>query len=224
MKNKEMLSHVIDKYFDKDNNYNLIIKKIDNKNYVRKKYIHIFSYACAFLITITMLVFSSLNKTNSSYTEFNNEKIVFNKIDIIKNNRDNDIYDALYDGNKILENKKVIKKGDISVLNNYSFYKNIGNLNDFDIEMYEIYVDNKLNSYNLKYTKDKKIVDIIFSKNVIYEENSENINSYINNTKVYMYQDNDSYLAIFNYNGINFVLESNIEKEEFIKILKSIIR
>ena len=39
-----------------------------------------------------------------------------------------------------------------------------------------------------------------------------------------MYQDNDSYLAIFNYNGINFVLESNIEKEEFIKILKSIIR
>ena len=57
-----------------------------------------------------------------------------------------------------------------------------------------------------------------------YKENSENINSYINNTKVYMYQDNDSYLAIFNYNGINFVLESNIEKEEFIKILKSIIR
>ena len=41
MKNKEMLSHVIDKYFDKDNNYNLIIKKIDNKNHVRKKYIRI---------------------------------------------------------------------------------------------------------------------------------------------------------------------------------------
>ena len=219
-----MLSHVIDKYFDKDNNYNFNKKKINNKNYVRKKYIHIFSYACVFLITITVLVFSSLNKTNSSYIEFNNEKIVFNKIDNIKNNRNNDIYDALYDSNKKLENNKVIKKGDMSVLNNYSFYKNISNLNDFDMEMYEIYVDNKLNSYNLKYTKDKKIVDIIFSKNAIYEENSENINSYINNTKVYMYQDNDYYLAIFNYSDINFVLESNIEKEEFIKILKSIIR
>ena len=200
--------------FDKEKNYNLILKKINHKNTY-------FKYA---LLPICLLLISILiiNDRNASLKNINHddEKIKINKISDVSHEDLN------------------IKTVDMSYYY-IPYFDFIGNLeipNDLTkISMRKIFTENNgeevLNNYEFTYSNDNRVVKISFSSDHqplrdYYFDNSGSKKSIISNHEVTIYQNTnincENYIAIFENNDYKFDIETkNITQDELITLITS---
>ena len=230
MNNEYKLNKVITNDFDITNNYTSIRKKMERGNKMNK----IFKYSLvpmAIVIAITSVFL--LNKKNSTINVLdsnvkNNDVIIVNSID---NNFDNSMLDI--DG----------RSEDIITDDLYKIYpllKDIVVPNDYNInEIIKCYLFNedtgkydKLYGYNIIYSGgNNKYIDIFILTDTIKRLRCFSINtdemksSTINGNNIKIMGEDKNYYAIFSYNNINFDIETTgISEEEFIQLLKSIVK
>ena len=230
MNNRDKLNKAITNDFDITNNYTSIRKKME-RGYKMNK---IFKYSLVpMAIVIAMASVFLLNKKNSTNNILdrnvkNNDVIIVNSID---NNFDNAKLDI--DG----------RSEDITSDNLYEIYpllKDIIVPNDYNINgIIKCYLFNentgkydKLYGYNIIYSGgNNKYIDIFILIDTTKRlrcfsiDTDEMKSSIINNTNIKIMGGNKNYYALFSYNNINFDIETaGISEEEFIQLLKSIIK
>lgn len=249
MNNKEKLIKVIDKDLNKNNNLDIINKKI-NKSYI---FNNVLKYAFVpSLVLIFSIVFSfSINKkdkhleenrNNISDTNINTSQNTFNN-EIYK---ENDEFDSLPESDYSTEEEicKVVKYVEIKGINEYDFYKNLNIGTEYNsFKMYEVYIKenekdtkfSKLNNYIISYKVKKKDeefkeIEIAFSKeneivsNCDFDNSNEKV-SKINDINVTIYMSDNIYVVVFRYDNINFNIRTfNVKEKELINLLKSIIK
>lgn len=230
MNNGDKLNKVITNDFDINNNYTSIRKKMERGNKMNK----IFKYSLVpMAIVITMASVFLLNKKNNTSNILdsnvkNNDVIIVNSID---NNFDNAKLDI--DG----------RSEDITTDDLYKIYpllKDIVVPNDYNINrIIKCYLLNddtgkydKLYGYNIIYSGgNNKYIDIFIlidtTKRLRYFsiDTDEMKSSIINGNSIKIMGEDKNYYAIFSYNNINFDIETTgISEEEFIQLLKSIVK
>ena len=244
MNNKENMKKAIIKDFDKKNNYNMIIDKIDNKS--NRTYLK-YSFVPIILVILVLIVLQSQKSNhikefkeenlNVSTTSSSNSKDYDN---LNNNSSTNIVFNELKDYKSKQDNSK-------NYLNNinipyFEILSNIEIPNDFDI-LFDgrgvcITIDKqdrnygKINNYELWYRNSKnnrRIVIALSEKNIPYREfiiDKRNIKkTIINNVEVEIYKYKNIYVSMFNYKGYNFDIEScDIIEEEYTKLLYSIIK
>lgn len=230
MNNEYKLNKVITNDFDITNNYTSIRKKMERGNKMNK----IFKYSLvpmAIVIAITSVFL--LNKKNSTINVLdsnvkNNDVIIVNNID---NNFDNAKLDI--DG----------RSEDITTDDLYKIYpllKDIVLPNDYNINgIIKCYLFNddtgkydKLYGYNIIYSDgNNKYIDIFILIDTTKRlrcfsiDTDEMKSSIINGNSIKIMGEDKNYYAIFSYNNINFDIETTgISEEEFIRLIKSIIK
>ena len=230
MNNEDKLNKVITNDFDITNNYTSIRKKIERGNKMNK----IFKYSLvpmAIVMAITSVFL--LNKKSSTNNVLdsnvkNNDVIVINSVD---NNSDNSKLDI--DG----------RSEDITTDDLYKIYpllKDIAVPNDYNINgIIKCYLFNedtgkydKLYGYNIIYSGgNNKYIDIFILIDTTKRlrcfsiDTDEMKSSIINGNSIKIMGEDKNYYAIFSYNNINFDIETaGISEEEFIQLLKSIIK
>ena len=230
MNNGDKLNKVITNDFDINNNYTSIRKKMERGNKMNK----IFKYSLLpMAIVITMASVFLLNKKNNTSNILdsnvkNNDVIIVNSID---NNFDNAMLDI--DG----------RSEDIITDDLYKIYpllKDIVVPNDYNInEIIKCYLFNedtgkydKLYGYNIIYSGgNNKYIDIFILIDTTKRLRCFSINtdemksSIVNGNSIKIMGEDKNYYAIFSYNNINFDIETTgISEEEFIQLLKSIVK
>jgi len=246
MNNKERLIKVFDKDFNKDENLNIINKKI-NKSY---KFNNILKYAFvpSFIVIFTFVFFINNNKEkgleeNRNNTNINTSQNTFNnEVDIEKG----DEFDSLPESDYSAEEEicKSVKYVEIKEISDYDFYKDLNISDEYNsFAIYEAYTkenekDNefsKLNNYIISYKVNKKEeefkeIEIAFSKEneIVSSYEFNNINekvSKINDINVTIYMSDNTYMVKFKYDNINFNIRTfNVKEKELINLLKSIIK
>lgn len=233
MSNKKIFKELYSKKINKDNNYQIILERIEKdnikKSILKKTLIPITSI----LIFFTLIYINVNEKSNSSMINVTTSN-QNSDYDMYKNENASNEFTSDIDIQIIDTNYEEMLK-----LSNYNFLKNLHIPNDLDNQTYqEIYTkDNTtndytvLNNYNFKYqniNNDRQII-LSFSdkykplRDYIFDDNGKT--SKINHTEIIIYQNESSYIAIFNYNNINFDIETNnITQEELNKLLTSIIK
>ena len=230
MNNEDKLNKVITNDFDITNNYTSIRKKMERGNKMNK----IFKYSLVpMAIVITLASVFLLNKRSNTNNVLdsdvkNNDVIIVNSID---NNSDNAKLDI--DG----------RSEDITTDDLYKIYpvlKDIVVPNDYNINgIIKCYLFNddtgkydKLYGYNIIYSGgNNKYIDIFILIDTTKRlrcfsiDTDEMRNSIINGNNIKIMGENKYYYAIFSYNNINFDIETTgISEEEFIQLLKSIVK
>ena len=241
MSNKRLFKKIYSKKINKEDNYNTIIKCIENKNrkFIWKKVL--VPVGCSLVVFGIILININQNKNsfksseqikdiddiyinNNLYTNTNNGNIVtsFSSNDMIGD-----------DVKKIdIDYEILIKKID------YSFLKDILIPDDLNNREYkEVYIKNDDNSgYNFlqnyeviyKDNNDRSIVMLISDKDESNKNESleDNIKiSKINDVEVVIYQDESLYKVNFIYNDKSFNIRTNsVSKEELVNLLSSIIK
>lgn len=232
MTNRNKLKNIIDDDFDKNNNYNDILKRIEGNNSM-KIYGYIFIFTCLILI-ISVLLFSN----------FNNDKTVILEEPIVE---DNIIFND--GGYKGAYDSIAAKPVYTSVKSKFSFFDNLAVPEGFVIsnEM-EVYVPASendhnmsklweysleycvfnsdktecLNSFGILFTKEEQILGMgLWARDL-----SKYKKSTINGHEVTLYGSDDvsGKEAFFEYDGYKFyVASTHLTKEEFINLIKSII-
>lgn len=227
MSNKKLLKKMYEEKINKNNNYNKIIERINNKTtYFNYKYVLI----PLSIIIIFVVIFNNYKslKNNIIINEENNINININKY----NERNKDILNLDIDV-KIIE---------CDNYDNFTFIEELNIPNDLNKDKllaYYVKDDNdeytRLNNYTLLYKFNDNInfinknITISFSSEYIplrdYIISSNEEKSYINNTELTITQFNNTYIVIFSYNNINFDIETNgITQNELIDLLLSIIK
>lgn len=235
MDNKEKLKKSINKDFNKKNNYNAIIRKIEGEEMKNK--INIWKWSlipiCLVMI-ISGVMLSNLDKYNNNLLEPKREltdesyqiKLNINHIDTASTTKiDADI-------------KTISTKGEITT--NLDFLKNnIQIPEDLDkVDSYSIYTKNKnsqeydiLNCYVYNYSNEnhEKNIRIAFSdtNKPIRDYRFSDKNSketIIEDVKLTIYQYGNTYFVELTYKGYNFDIEAdNITEQELLDLLFSII-
>lgn len=238
MSNKKIFKKLYSKKINKDDNYKEIIRRIENNNKKYSMYKKILVPVCS-LVLVFWLISINVNEKGDSF----NSNIDMNKdFDLyINNNSNNSVTstfssDYMYD---IDDYKKVdIDYEKLIQLSDYSFLVDLNIPNDLENRKYsEVYVkenknsgDNILQNYELifKDNNDRNVIILISNE---YEINNNEINkdnikiSNINDTQVIVYQDGIMYIVNFIYNNKYFnIVTNNIDEEELINILVSIIK
>ena len=246
MINKDKLKNIIDGDFDKNNNYNCILKRIaDNKiNNMGKYKSFIVSGCLVALILICGIAFNNGFKSlknvddNSSQQQNTLDNIIFNNISISDNSTSIDarpIY-ADIDGSSDEKN----------LLWNFSFLSNLNIPDDYELKrMFELYVRgdndsidyNKLWQYDVYFTTVNVETGVTKEISIIFTPEDYILNCYkfnwndfpkstISGIDVGLYSDGIvSNEAFFEYEGYKFYVKSNdITKDEFINLIKSIIK
>ena len=230
MNNEDKLNKVITNDFDITNNYTSIRRKMERGNKMNK----IFKYSLVpMAIVITMTTVFLLNKKSSANNVLdsnvkNNDVIIVNNVD---NNSDNAKLDI--DGRS-----EEITTDDLYKI--YPLLKDIVVPNDYNINgIIKCYLFNedtskydKLYGYNIIYSGgNNKYIDIFILIDTTKRlrcfsiDTDEMKSSIVNNTNIKIIGENKNYYAIFSYNNINFDIETTgISEEEFIQLLKSIIK
>jgi len=237
MTNKEKIVKSMNKDFDKENNYNKIIEKIEKgKNMKTNKNIWKWTLVPIGLILIigglSLINFKKDNVTLENYIDKeNNIKLYINdlnKMGVSVLRMDADIKKIPSNGINIpwLD----ILKGGISIpedlnrFNGYSIYTRKDKTSEYNI--LNCYVYNYTNQNDEDYRNiriafqdtNKPIRDYFFS-----DENSEE--TIINNQKLKIYKYEKIYFIEFKYRGYNFDIEtSGITKQELSNLLVSIIK
>ena len=246
MNNKEKIIKAIDKDLNKNNNLDIINKKI-NKSY---KFNNILKYAFvpSFLVIITF-VFSINNNKEKSFEENRNNTIINtsqntfnNEVDIEKG----DEFDSLPESDYSAEEElcKTVKYVEIKEISDYDFYKKLNISDEYNsFVIYEVYTKenekdtkfSKLNNYIISYKVKKKDVEfkeieISFSKEneivLNYDFDNSNVKLVkINNVNIKKYMSDNTYMVKFRYDNINFNIKTfNVKEKELINLLKSIIK
>ena len=234
MTNKDKLNQIINNDYNKDNNYNDIIRRIEGKNYM-KKYGYILTFAC-FVLVVGVLMF---NKFNSD------EVIVLDKKPVIE---DNIVFnDGGFGGP---HDSIAARPVYTSVKSQFSFFDNLAvpdgfvisnemevyvsaSENDYNMsKLWEYYLEycifnsdktECLNSFGISFTKEEQILGMGLWKRDL----SKYIKSTINGYEVILYGNDDvsGKEAFFEYEGYKFyVASTHLTKEEFVNLIKSIIK
>ncbi len=221
MSNKKYLLREINNDFDKEKNYEKIIKKINKKNNIV-----FFKYAIPVIIFLLLIIpFFLSNK--KMYVTDNSEKN-----DLIKINDKTDSWLVL--------NVSKTSSGlyDINIPY-FEFTKDIRIPNDFDNKDYkEMFYndkntrdqnDNVYYKFHFFNTKNERYILIAFSEvkdniNMLKEEKNDKV-SFINNKELFIYKSGNKYLTSFEYNDLFFYIETtSISEKELVDLLESIIK
>ena len=228
MSNKKIFKEIYSSKINKEQNYYKILKKIENqnqKNFSWKKTL----IPVTGILLIIILIYINTDKKNNTFEDTINNKdynTYTSNTESQKNSFTNDIVIK-----KIEVEEKEIKKI-------YSYLKKIIIPTDLKEKEYKgIYLkeNNKnkisiLNNYEIKYQnkENSRTIILSFSDKYIqlreYYFNDVEKKYNINNNEIIIYQNKHKYLTIFNYNNINFDIETNnINEEELLNLIKSIM-
>ena len=243
MTNKDKLKNIIDNDFDKNNNYNDILRKIEGNNSM-KKYGYVLTFAC-FVLVVGVILFNNFNTDETVILEepIIEDNIIFNNISVSDNSASIDAYPVYVGigGNADIDGSAVEK----DLLGKFSFLSNLNIPHDYELKrMFELYVrgDNNSSDYDKLWQYDvyfttvnvetgvTKEISIIFTpEDYILSCYKFNWNDFpkstISSIDVGLYSDGVvSNEAFFEYEGYKFYVKSNdITKEEFINLIKSIV-
>ena len=243
MNNKEKLINAFDKDLNKNNNLNIINKKISKyykfNNMLKYAFVPSFIvvFTCVFLINNNKDKYLEENRNDISDTNINTSQNTFNG-EIYK---ENDEFDSLPDGDS---DSKELKYVEIKGIGNYDFYKDLNISDEYNsFVMYEVYIKEKkedieftkLNNYIISYKvkkedKEFKEIEISFSKEneIVSNYNFNNVDPdsiKVNNVDVNIYMIDSTYITIFKNDNINFNIRTfNVKEKELINLLKSIIK
>ena len=228
MANKQLIKKVFDKEFNKDKIHDqILLNQVKKKN---KCKIQTFKYAIfVFIIVLVGCVFF-LNSNNSQYKTSDNvmdsSSIVINKVDNInitkldmeiKQEEFNNVnlpWFEIFDGVEIPE--------DLDKFYGYGVYTKNDSTGEYDI----------FNSYVYEYfnLEENRKVRIAFSEIAqpirdYFFDTKESKKSNINNHKLIIYQNEDTYFVEFEYNKYYFDIETNgITVDELTTLLSTIIK
>lgn len=234
MTNKEKLKNAIDKDYDKAKYLEDISKKIEKKSNLKNYYKYLALPICIVAL-ISILLINNGGYNNNHINSSNNE------INSLINTSSNDSNIKINILKEISESKikAQIKSQNYLNIPVFEFMNDLSIPEDFDNkENYKaIYIkDDKnnyyLNNYEFNYlntTNDRKI-KISFSDKYEplrdYYFTIDNIKkSVINGVELEIYKYKSIYIAIFNYKGYNFDIETkDISETEFFDLLASILK
>ena len=236
MTNKERLKKAIVEDFNKPNNYDKIMNKIEMEGKMRKgnnllKWVLI---PICLILVISGIILLNNKKENTlekkPYITYESKNASLNinnldKTDITSLDTDIKTVSGVnipYPFKVNEDNEGFIIPKDLTQIKNYIVYTK----KDQDSKKYDeianyimLITDGSDRGIEVKYSKDQKpIRDYYFS-----EENSKITT--INGTDLKVYKYGKSFYTIFSYNGYNFDIEtSNISEDEFTDYLVSILR
>ena len=233
MTNKDKLKIVIENDYNKKNNYDNILRRIEGKNYM-KKYSYILVFAC-FALVVGVIFFDN----------FNNDKVVVLDKTIVEDNiifndggfrGDFDsiaarpVYTPIKSRFSFFDNL-VIPEGFV-ISNEMEVYVNADE-NDYNMsKLWEYYLEycvfnsdktECLNSFGISFTEEEQILGMGLWKRDLNKYVKSNINGY----EVTLFGSDDVFgkEAFFEYDGYNFYVSStHLTKEEFVNLIKSIIK
>ncbi len=241
---KEKFKNTILNDFNQEENLKIIKNKINERGDNMNKY---FKYAfipvCLVIITICGITLKNMFHDSNVHIITNGNNTI--KINKVKENNQNSL-DA--DINVIVRSDTALKKdGKIQVvdeLNEYQFYKELVIPSDFNAQqIYAIYTkkDLKSDQYDIlnNYVIELKVkkantrykgITIAFSKENkplrdYYFSSETDQTSIINDHELLIYNYESAYMVTFEYDGINFDIETTgISQNELLELLKSIIK
>ena len=202
-KNKYFIEK-FDKEIDKNKIYSNVLKKVEAKPIYKFKYVYQVAMVCIFLIIL------------NNFINYNNKlDININNINNLKQSNNNSYGVNL--ATKSLNMDDSIRNNDL--LEKYNLDK-IYNIFDTNTD--------KIHDYVYIFTNENKKLVISYSyistpySEYILDENVEK--SYIDKKEILLYKSENNYFATFNHNNVYYYLNSvNIEQNEFIDFIKSII-
>lgn len=234
MPNKNTFKELYSNKINKDKNYQMTIKKIEN-SYRKKSILKKVLVPVTSLIIIFGLIYLNINE-NSDILKTNDKVNTSSKdFDIYINDVDN--YNNSFSLDLDIQMIEVNYK-DIVHSPSYSFLIHINIPNDLENKSYyAIYTkENKdgdytlLHNYKFIYQNENNDREVIISFSDKYEPLRDYIiddagnSSKINNTEVIIYQNDNTYIVTFIYNNINFDIETrNITEKELLGLLLSIL-
>lgn len=218
----------INEIIDKKMKYEVHDKVLAIANRKRNSCVQILRLSFS-IIVLTIMLFMFMNNNYAKYDFKDN--IIINERKSMGGSRIDAIAIPIYNNNDYKNNEGISE---------YKFYKDIELLSKYDdISMYAIYGRknksdkeyNVFNCYNIVYInrEDNKEININFSrKNKPFRDyhfDDVAFYSIINDTKIKIFKYEDIYFTEFIYNGVNFDIElQNVDKEELVVLLKSIIK
>ncbi len=230
MTNKEKLKSVIEEDIDEKKYYNEIIKKIEQKEKIKRNNIWKYSLVSICLVAIISgIIFINLKNDNIVLNENSNVEIKLNINNLDKvgaSMLDIDVKEIQTKGSNaswldVLKNDIIIPK-DLTKFNSYSIYVRKDKMSEYNI----------LNSYVYNYSNENKdkSIRIAFSsinkpiRDYYFSDKESNITN-INGTELKIFKYNTLYFTEFSYKGYNFDIETNnISEKELYKLLLSIIK
>jgi len=105
---------------------------------------------------------------------------------------------------------------------NYHLLENIDISDEFILESNYTYNEKNI----VIYSNNNEYIKIVFSKININEElikQSDKV-SKINNKNINIYKNNDTFIALFEKENIYYNIESNTNKNDFLSLIKSIVK
>lgn len=236
MSNKKLFHEIYSQKINKDKNYQEILKRIENtqtkKSILKKSLVPIASaLVVSFLIILNLNNGEKISNLNNPLTNIYNESNIStsqqNETNDNSELQDLDIKIIDVDYEKLINNE------------NYLFLKNIEIPNDLNTQTYQASYTKEYNNpdyttlynYSFRYENKNENRNIILSFSDTHQPlrdylfSNKKQNKKINNTEIVLYQNENSYIIFFNYNNINFDIETNnITKEELNDLLTSIIK
>lgn len=209
--NKKIIKKVFDKNINKNNIYDGVMNRVSKKrfNYLKLSIIPI--------CVIILICFTNIKENKNILNEGSNI-ININKL----NNVDEIYYDIAWNGVSVTKEEITLKFSWINELNNFALdYSNYIDLKDDNNETYLMILsyDNINLEIFISEISEKKPRCIVLP----IEEDSKD--SIIDGVTIKIYKRNNTYIALFNVNEFNYDVEiSNISEEEFIKLIKLIIK
>lgn len=235
MSNKKIFKELYSKKIGKNNNYKAILESIERNNMKKKNNIlkWVFVPVCL-IIVISGVLFLNKNDNDIIYKPSN---------PIINTEQNYEIYiNSVESGQHGLSKFDAdVKRVNYYMIPHFAFLTNLVIPDDFDSneEYRAVYVKKDvkaeeydvLNNYELwcRNTNNDRKIYIAFSKEFEplrdYYFGGEGKISKINNVELKIYKYNNSYMTTFDYNDINFDIETtDISEIELIDLLTSIIK
>ena len=228
MTNKKKLVDIINSDYDKKNNYDIIIDKMNYK----KTYLYKLAIIPICLIIFFLFIIPNNKKIDNKLNIFINDKskIYQDEINLTlskysdKNTNKDSLYIPLFE----LEKDLVIPKDFDNKEYKEVIYQNINTTSS-----YMDYIgdnNNKYYKYHYFNSKNKRYILIVFSNDEsnIFNHSNRSIDdkkSIINNEEIYIYKNENKYYTRFKYKDLYFYIQSiDIKENEFIDLLKSIIK
>lgn len=225
------IKDLFDKKFNKQNNYNLIMNKINR----RKQYKYVLAIVPIFIFTI--FLYNSFNNTNKLENDTEKDIIEFNNI--INFNNVFDKTTMSLEINDIAARKIGININDI--INKYPILNKLKKIEEFNLSnVYELYDElnpekenySTIRGYYLGYQSlENKSMSIYISSDVQMRDRCMKLElnnleeSIINNKKVKLVKYAEGYIALFKINELYFDVEAyNLKEQEFLDIIYEIVR
>lgn len=240
MTNKDKLKNIIDNDYNKYNNYNDILRRIEGNNSM-KKYGYVLTFAC-FVLVIGVIFFNNFDKDQTVVLDkpIVEDNIIFNNISIVDGYTSIDAYPVKEDIDARAVNSNLLEK--------FSFLNNLNVPDEYKMDsMFEVYVKENLDSkeynkiwqYSVSYMASFEVGEDIYKTiGITFTKEDEMLTcimidwrgfpkSTINGVEVGIYQSDNTpgIMAYFEYDGYKFYIKSYyLSQDEFVNLVKSIIK